>query len=140
MDICDTLMDAPPYSNPLAMVVKRASLSSMCSMNMLKIQDKFATEICKTLWIADCGKTHEFEIIIFQLGSSNVEVRNLESDIVKSKAEIPDHVLVKVKHWDLDGSAKEETLRTNFPRLGAVAIGKSNTYKDSKLLPKDQFH
>ena len=121
------------------MVVKRASLNNMCSQNMLKLHDKFATEICRTLWVEESGKTHEFEVIIFQLGSNNVEVRNLESDVVRVQAEIPDYIQVKVKHWDLEGIAKENTLKSNFARLGTAAVGKSNVHKDSKLLPRDSL-
>ena len=138
MDIADDMFEAEPYDNALAMVVKQASLSTMRSQNMLKLQDRFATEIIRTLWFADSGQTHEIDVIVFQLGRIPIEIRNIEGDVYKVKAELPGFIKVKTKQWDLEGAIKEENLLKDMGKLGLAAVGKSNVYKDHKLLPRDK--
>jgi hypothetical protein len=137
MDIVEDLKNkaAPYYA--LAMLVKKAALTNTRTFNMEKMKDRFAITSCKVLWMDDWGNPHEVDIMIFQLGTECIQIKDLSSDVVKMESTMPEQIQVRIKQWDIEGCSKEETLKSNFPKAALAAVGKSNVYKESKIRPRD---
>ena len=79
----------------------------------------------------------ETEVIFFQMGSDNVEIKTLDRNIMRIKAELPPAVQIRVKMPDFDGSAREDSLAKGFTRIATAAIGKGSFYKDAKVVTRE---
>jgi hypothetical protein len=137
MEMADLLARQITFSKPLAMIVKEASLRSVTTENQDILEENNSPHPCNLAWATSKGVMHEVQVIIFQLGETHLHFRDLEEDTYKVAAELPEHITVRIKQPDLEGTQNDkEKFKNGFPKLATAAVGKQNVHKDSRIRPK----
>ena len=112
-----------------APIVRKASIESLTSTNLVKLQRRFRALPITPLFADQQGRTYEISRVMFQLGTENVEAREVNEDIVVVDAEEPEYVTVFLQHPNVNNEENFETTnKATFVKRATLAIGQSSLY------------